>query len=311
MSNKLSLVRRVVPTSLTTKVGRLALNTSKNSPSILFGVGLVGFGATVVVASRATLQVEDILKDAEKDLANINDVVHNNDLAKKHSYTNDDALQDRITVYARTTFKLGRLYLPSVGLGFVTILCFTKSHKILMNRNSALTAAYVGLDKAFSSYRERVREKIGEEDERDLYYDAQKLIVHDTASGQRIDSGFKMIGGRAYSQYARFFDELCPEWKPVPEYNALFLRARQAYANDLLRSRGHLFLNEVYDMLGMERSREGSIVGWVISKNGGDNYVDFGFMDGDNPRSRDFVNGREASVLLDFNVDGVIYDKID
>jgi hypothetical protein len=64
-------------------------------------------------------------------------------------------------------------------------------------------------------------------------------------------------------------------------------------------------------MLGIDRSKAGSVVGWVITKEGtGDNFIDFGVFDGDNPRARDFVNGREGSILLDFNVDGVIYDKI-
>jgi hypothetical protein len=309
MNANLSTIRRLVPTSVTNAVGRFALKAGKNSPHILFGVGMVGFGATIIASSRATLQVEDVLTNAQKDLANINEVVHNRDIANKHGYSSDDALQDRVTVYARTTVQLGKLYLPAVGFGVVTIVCLTKSHMILANRNAALVSAYVGLESAFNSYRDRVREKIGDEEERDIYYAAEKVHVHDVKTGKQVDTGLKKVGIGSGSNYARFFDELCEGWQKVPEYNYIFLRARQQYANDMLVSRGHLFLNEVYDMLGIPHSRAGQIVGWIISEDG-DNYVDFGFMDGNNPKARDFVNGREGSILLDFNVDGVIYDKI-
>lgn len=44
----------------------------------------------------------------------------------------------------------------------------------------------------------------------------------------------------------------------------------------------------------------------MISDN--DNFIDFGVFDGDRPRARDFVNGYERSILLDFNVDGASAD---
>ena len=109
------------------------------------------------------------------------------------------------------------------------------------------------------------------------------------------------------SVYARFFDEGCEQWSKNPEYNLMFLRSQQNYYNDMLKSRGHVFLNEVYDALGIPRTQAGAVVGWMISDNG-DNFIDFGVFDGDRPRARDFVNGYERSILLDFNVDGVIYD---
>ena len=84
---------------------------------------------------------------------------------------------------------------------------------------------------------------------------------------------------------------------------------QQTFFNDLLLSRGHLFLNEVYDQIGIDRTKAGQVVGWVVSKDG-DNFVDFGLFDGSTQEKRMFVNGHENSVLLDFNVDGVIYDKI-
>ena len=306
----LSLVRRMIPESVTQAAGRLALKASKNSPHILFGIGIVGFGATVVASSRATLQVEDILTDAEKSLEDIRQVSENQDLVKKHGYTADQQLQDRITVYARTTYRLGKLYLPTIGFGVVTVVCLTKSHKILTERNAALTAAYVGLDKAFSAYRDRVRDRLGEDEERNLYYDAQPVEAVENGTGKTVVTDQKKIGPDGYSTRARWFDQSCNNWKPVEEYNYIFLRAQQEFMNNLLRSRGHLFLNEVYDALGFERSREGAMVGWVY-KPGNNNYVDFGFMNGDTPARRDFVNGHENSVLLDFNVDsGVVFDYI-
>jgi hypothetical protein len=113
------------------------------------------------------------------------------------------------------------------------------------------------------------------------------------------------------SIYARFFDESCPSWNTNGEYNLIFLNCQQKYANDLLNSRGHVFLNEVYDMLGTPRSTAGSVTGWLKTEDGSTvNFVDFGIYDEDHV-VRDFVNGAEGSILLDFNLDGVIYDKID
>jgi hypothetical protein len=120
------------------------------------------------------------------------------------------------------------------------------------------------------------------------------------------------VGPDDPSIYARFFDPTSPSWSKEPEYNLIFLKCQQNYANDLLKSRGHVFLNEVYDMLGMERSKAGAVVGWLLSKNGDtDNFVNFGVFDGREQVARDFVNGREGAILLDFSVDGVIYDGIE
>lgn len=129
---------------------------------------------------------------------------------------------------------------------------------------------------------------------------------------------------KSYSQYARFFDETNPNWnknsglrdKDGPAMNLFFLMRMQDYANELLKSRysedevGYLYLNEVYEMLGIPTTVEGQIVGWIYSDHNpiGDNYVDFGIYNID--QNAEFVNGFKNSVLLDFNVDGVIIDKI-
>ena len=111
------------------------------------------------------------------------------------------------------------------------------------------------------------------------------------------------------SDYARFFDETCIGWTKDPEYNLTFLKDRQRYVNDMLKAKGHLFLNEVYDLLSIPRTKAGAMVGWIYDeKNAPDcNKVDFGIYD---ERNLDFVNGYKNIALLDFNVDGNILDYI-
>ena len=113
------------------------------------------------------------------------------------------------------------------------------------------------------------------------------------------------------SMYARFFDESSPSWVNDAEYNLMFLRQQELYANDLLKKRGHLFLNEVYDMLGISRTKAGAVVGWIYDENNtnGDNCVDFGIFDPHNEHNRAFVNGNTKTVLVDPNVDGNIVEK--
>jgi hypothetical protein len=111
------------------------------------------------------------------------------------------------------------------------------------------------------------------------------------------------------SPYARWFDDTCRAWTKDPEYNLMFLRAQQTYANDLLKAKGHLFLNEVYDMFDISRSSVGQIVGWIYNENNpvGDNFVDFGLY---SLHNKECINGLKRDFILDFNVDGIIIDKI-
>lgn len=111
------------------------------------------------------------------------------------------------------------------------------------------------------------------------------------------------------SHYARWFNEKCVAWSKDPEQNKFFLLQQQHYANEKLKVRGYLFLNDVYDMLGIPRTKAGQVVGWIYDPNdpNRDSYVDFGLF---NHNNEDFVNGYENSILLDFNVDGMILDRI-
>ena len=294
---------KFVPEVMSRAVASKGLLLQKTSPHLLFGAGVVGVVGSTVLACRATLKMSDVLEEAQGNLHTAKELDH-------PDYSEKDRKRDISLIYFQSGVQVFKLYLPAIVVGGVSIAALTQSHRILSSRNAALTAAYTALDKGFSQYRARVVDKYGEEEDRNLRYGTREEQITDPETGKK-KTVTRVATDDEPSVYARFFDPYSTSWSKEPEYNLIFLRCQQNYANDLLRARGHVFLNEVYDMLGIARSKAGAVVGWVLSKNGEtDNYINFGIFDGDD-RARDFVNGREGAILLDFNVDGVIYDKID
>lgn len=289
------------------------LKGKKHSPKMLLVAGTVGFVATVVAGCKATTKLEEVLEKPKQQIEKIHEIMESEELQKKHGYTQQDKVQDLTKIYIRTGWDLTKLYAPTIVLGTASLLCFFGSHNILSKRNAGLAAAYATIDKGFKEYRGRVVDQFGKEVDRELL------------TGAKVDKAIKQKGDEAVaveetdqpsklytSSYARYFDESCSDWKSNPEYNLMFLRMQEQHANDLLRAKRHLFLNEVYDMLGIPRTAAGQQVGWIYDEGQplGDNFVDFGIYNDDNEKARDFVNGYESRILLDFNVDGVILDYI-
>lgn len=285
----------------------------KHSPEILLGVGVVGVVATTVTACKATMKLNDILDECVETREKIKEVAENPKYDDK--YTEEDAQKDLTINYVQTGVKIVKLYAPSVALGVFSVGCLLGSHNVMQKRNAALSAAYLTVDKSFKEYKQRVIDRVGEEVEKEIRYgikaeEIETTIQNEDGTETTVTETVKMMNPTLYSDYARFFDEASPYWQSDPEYNLVFLRAQQQYANDLLRAKGRLFLNDVYDMLGIEKTKAGQIVGWVydpVNPNG-DNFVDFGIYDMSKERVRAFVNGYEANILLDFNVDGNIWD---
>lgn len=304
--------------SVTNTATKYGFVLRKHSPEILATVGVVGTVASAVMACKATTKANDILEETKDKVEAVHVVLEDENISEEE-YSEHDSKKDLALIYTQTSLKFVKLYAPSVLLGVASIGCMLASNQILRKRNIALAAAYTAIDKGFKEYRGRVVERFGDVVDRELKYGikAQKITEtvtdEETGKEKKVKSTIEVVEGvDGYSDYARFFDEASPSWEKDPEYNLMFLKARQQYANDLLVARGHLFLNEVYDMLGFKRSKAGQVVGWIYDPENpnGDNYVDFGIYNLHRAAARDFVNGYERSILLDFNVDGVIYDKI-
>ncbi len=282
---------KFIPDAIARKVAQQQFLASKNSPQILFGVGVVGMIGSTVLACRATLKLEEVLDSIERDKGaakQTKELVDTHQVSPTDvTYTENEYRKDLSIISVRGVGSIVKLYTPSVLLGGISIACLTKSHTILKDRNLALTAAYAVVDGAFTRYRERVIERYGEDVDRDLRYEVEDVDIIDPDSGKLI-STTQVIDGPG-SAYARFYDEISSvNWSPDPDINLHFLRTVQSYCNDRLKARGHVFLNEVYDELGLSHTKAGAVVGWRWLQGSGDDHIDFGIWDGVHETVNDF-----------------------
>lgn len=295
-------------------INRMRFKLKKHSPEILAVTGTIGVVTSAVMACKATTKLGGILEKTKTDMEVIRTAMEHPEYLEPEKYTEDDGKNDIRILYAKTGLNIIKLYAPSVILGGLSITAMLTSNNILRKRNIALAAAYTAVDKGFKEYRSRVVERFGEEMDRELRYnlkskEIEETVVDEKGKEKTVKKTVNVVDPSTYSVYARFYDDGCNGWTKNPEDNLYFLKCQENYANDLLKTRGHLFLNEVYDMLGIPRTQAGQIVGWVYDEKNpvGDNFVDFGILDLYDEKKREFVNGYERTILLDFNVDGEIF----
>lgn len=291
--------------------GKTALTLKEHSPEILIVGGIVGVVVSAVMACKSTTKISEILEETKANVAMIHDCAADEGLGDR--YTDEDAKRDLTIVYAKAGWNLVKLYAPAVILGGLSIAGIVASNNILKKRNVALAAAYTTVDKGFKEYRSRVIERFGEEVDKELRYDikAKKIteteIDPETGKEKNVKKTIGVSGN--VTDYACWFDRTNPNWEGNMDYNMMFLRAEQNYANDLLRARKHLFLNEVYDMLGMPRTKAGQIVGWIYDPNNPktDDYVDFRIFE----TYKENGDSEEPAILLDFNVEGAVLNRFE
>lgn len=305
MKNKTEIMKSV--NSVTSKA---VMKLKKHSPEILVVAGIAGTVVSAVLACKATTKVAEILDETKGTL----DIIHEGmetGAINGQEYTNEDGKKDTVVVYAQTGMKLAKLYGPAIILGTLSITSILASNNILRKRNVALGAAYVAIDKSFKEYRGRVIERFGEQVDTELKYGikAKKFeeieVDPETGKEKKVKKTVMVADPNLQSDYAVYFDSKSRNYETNPDYNRMFLKAQQAFANDKLRTRGHLFLNEVLDDLDLPRTPAGQIVGWT--KDGPDGYVNFRIAEVE----RETEDGRhEPALLLDFNVEGNIWEKM-
>lgn len=305
MKNKTEIMK-----SVNGMASKTVMKLKKHSPEILVVTGIAGTVVSAVLACKATTKVAEILDETKGTLDTIHEGMETGAI-NGQEYTTEDGKKDTVVVYAQTGMKLAKLYAPAIILGTLSITSILASNNILRKRNVALGAAYAAIDKSFKEYRGRVIERFGEQVDTELKYGikAKKFeeieVDPETGKEKKVKKTVMVADPNLQSDYAVYFDSKSRNYETNPDYNRMFLKAQQAFANDKLQTRGHLFLNEVLDDLDLPRTPAGQIVGWT--KDGPDGYVNFRIVEVE----RETEDGRhEPALLLDFNVEGNIWEKM-
>ena len=305
MKNKTEIMK-----SVNGVASKAVMKLKKHSPEILVVAGIAGTVVSAVLACKATTKVAEILDETKGTLDTIHEGMETGAI-NGQEYTTDDGKKDTVVVYAQTGMKLAKLYGPAIILGTLSITSILASNNILRKRNVALGAAYAAIDKSFKEYRGRVIERFGDQVDTELKYGikAKKFeeieVDPETGKEKKVKKTVMVADPNLQSDYAVYFDSKSRNYETNPDYNRMFLKAQQAFANDKLQTRGHLFLNEVLDDLDLPRTPAGQIVGWT--KDGPDGYVNFRIAEVE----RETEDGRhEPALLLDFNVEGNIWEKM-
>lgn len=294
----------------------VTFQAKKHAPEILLGVGSAGILGTIFLASKETLKAQEVIEKHIEDREAIKQAVK----LDSCDYDKEDEKKDKLALYMRTTKDLLKVYYPAIGLGVASFGCIFASYGIMKGRNAAILAAYNACSKAYESYRERVKNEIGEEAEADIYSERRTEKIESTKvneNGKEVKTKEKIkvfTDANGHSIYSVFFDESNPYWSNDPIINKNTVMQIQADLNDKLGAKGWLSLVEAYEMIGIDieandpRLKEMQVLGWRSKKYGGKGYVDFGIFDGYRQEKVDFVNGRERAILLDMNIDGYIFD---
>lgn len=301
------MTKSQIVTYATRFIGNTGLKLKKHSPEIMLVGGVVGGVVSTVMACKASTKVNDVIEEAKENL----EIIREAELDEK------EAVKAKAAVYLHTGGKLVKLYGPSVAIGTASVVSVLASNNILRKRVVAHASVAAAATSSLKEYRGRVVERFGEELDKELYYDikpreVEEIVVNEKGEEETVNKTVETVDTKAakiMSPFSVFFDETCPCWHRNAEYNKNFLLQQQRYANEKLVSQGHLFINEVYDMIGVPRTEAGQIYGWVHRPDDPnfENYIDFGLANIHDKDARLFINGHEQSVLLDFNPDGDVF----
>lgn len=303
-------------TKITPKLGKAGLKLKSSSPEIALGLGIITGIAAFATACKASTKLDGIMKEHKEKTDKIHEYAARPQEEKEEIYTEKDEQHDIMITCMQTGIKIVKLYAGPFALEALSLGLIIKGHNILRTRNAALASAYAILNKDFKEYREGVIERFGKDLDKELHLKLKDQVVEkevedDKGKKKKIKETIKTSGLEGYSIYARFYEDGCKGWEKNPEYSLMYLKQQERFASDKLRSQGYLFLNDVYDALGIPRTIAGQAVGWIYDPDDPtkDNYVDFGIFDVSKPHNGDFVNGYERSIILDFNVDGPILES--
>lgn len=298
------------------RMGNVGLKAQKYLPEIAMGVGTAFTIFGTVRCCKDTLKLESIVDNAKEEL----DDIH----TSRETEVIDDqqAKVETTKVYLKTVGRIGRNYANGAGMVIFGLSSMLYGFGVLNGRYVGTVVYAKGLEKAYNKLEQGVLNKYGKDIRDELIHgvtrdDVEYEEIDDEGNSKTRKVKKTHVIPEDYSGYAILFDSSNPNWEKNAAYNLMWLRGIENYMNDLLKTRGHVLLNDVYDALGYPRTPDGAIRGWIYDRDSDSEYISFGidWEDGEKkPAVRNFLNGLEPNVILEFNLGkgktSLIWDRI-
>ena len=276
-------------------------------PGLLTGGGIILSIAAIIVACS---KVKETQAGYEETQAEIEE--------EKIRYEEDGDRKHHISVCFRIAGKAILRFLKAnwlvLLLEILSILGIWYSHGIMVKRNASLASTALLLTQQLESYRERVREKVGEEIENDLFYNLKnektgtKIEVLENGKTKKTPINEKVING-VNGPFDRIFDQTNHNYQTTPGNNMVMLKSIRESAQNIMEGRatdhslGWYMMDEILPALGFEPTKESFGWGWCWGKHNGDirDFIDIGINNYSESIIQDFVQGRSPAIPLHFN----------
>ena len=302
--------------TLSSTVNKVGFWTRRHAPEILVVGGLVGGVATTVLACRATLQAAEDIGEAQAEIEAIEETKKTKD-----TYTEEEYKKDKRRVYSRLGFQMVKRYAIPAATGLASMAAIGAGTGILNKRNASLAMGLASTTASLKDIKNNLINKYGEEEGKKLYNElryglkeeeVKEQIVDEDGKKRTIKKKIAVADENAMVRdvsYVRKFDWHNPYWQPNMQYNLMFARSQQNYANDKFRADGHYWTDDADKALGFKSRKEGRTTGWHYDPKDPtiDNFVDFNIQEA---WEHDEDGTLRPVLYFEYNVDGSILNKI-
>lgn len=325
----------------------------KHDSNILFGAGMLMFAAGSYFTWRAGTKHEGMMAEIKNDISAIRVkkelIVEapENPEGNTDIYTEKDFRRELAFGYGKCALKILGNYGKAIACDILGYRCAFKAFGIEKGRATDAIATCILTENAFSKYRKNLIEAYGQDVdnalrlgiktkeveepvvdkegnpilEEDGTQKTKKKKVHYTDGDSSVSMYSRLWSKETSTRFETFKDvdllgNIVETDKGNIDYNLTTLKQFQEEFNRSFTSNkgNHVFLSDVYRMLGFKETAASRMVGWYYDPddNTRDNFIDFGFMPretdstAERKRKQNFMNGLTDTILLDFNVDGNI-----
>lgn len=223
--------------SLSGKVKVLEKLAIDNSPVLLTAIGVAGTIGTAILAHRAATKAE---------IWRRNEIEKRNEEALTHHVAPDEITKKE---HIQNTWKF---YIPTGVSGAATVGSIIMANHIGTKRAAALAAAYTISEKAFTEYREKVVQHIGEKEHEKIRNEIVQDRVHRMPP---TEGNVLMVSGG---------DHLFMEMYTGRYFRSDMETVRKA-VNDVnfkINTHGYASLSDFYDIIGLAHTGVSDEMGW-------------------------------------------------